>query len=227
MVTHKDNLLGTHHDGNEALWLCSLSGFVAKNLLETEVLQPRISCTHTCSANDIGGRKQLSFSRVLQLFELLLVSVRELTELVFQREQLLQLLVIGSVQVTNLVMQSQEIHTASYRFTGLGTETHHLEARLVQLLSKLINGDVGWCANKDLSLILASEVVDNGGAGNGLASTWRTLDQAQWVGQGLPHSVDLGVIQGWQVRCCEVLWHICPDGLRLNIMAQELVVEIT
>ena len=57
----------------------------------------------------------------------------------------------------------------------LGTQSHHLQPGLVDLLSKLIDGDVGRRAHEHWRPGLLHQVVDDGGRRDGLTSAGRAL----------------------------------------------------
>lgn len=57
--------------------------------------------------------------------------------------------VLLPVHVPGLVVQSEEGHGRVDGLSALGTQPHHLQARLVDLLSELIHGDVTWSAHKN------------------------------------------------------------------------------
>mmetsp|Transcript_29028 Transcript_29028/g.66729 ORF Transcript_29028/g.66729 Transcript_29028/m.66729 type:complete len:327 (+) Transcript_29028:1458-2438(+) len=226
MIANEDYLLGAHHDRNQALRFSCLSGLINQNLLEAEVLQARVTSTDACSANHICSLQEFTLGRCLKLLELLLIAVRELTHIILEREQLLELLVVRCIQVSHLVMQRQEVYAACNSLTALGTKTHHLQASLVQLLSQLVHSDVGWSTHKHLPLVLSSEPVHNCSACNRLSSSWRSLNEAQWILKCLSNSIHLGVVELWQVGGREVPWQGASYGLLFHIVTKKLVVKV-
>ena len=57
----------------------------------------------------------------------------------------------------------------------LGTQSHHLQARLVDLLRQLVNGDVGRRAHEHRPTALLHQMVDDGCRRDRLASAGRSL----------------------------------------------------
>mmetsp|Transcript_56805 Transcript_56805/g.172959 ORF Transcript_56805/g.172959 Transcript_56805/m.172959 type:complete len:249 (-) Transcript_56805:1355-2101(-) len=226
MVAHESDLLGPHHDGDKALRLGGLRRLVAQDLLEAEIREPRVARANACGADHVGCLQKLALGGILQLLELLFVAMRQLAELVFEREQFLQFLMVRRVEVANLVVQGQEVHAARHSLPALGAEPHDLEASFVQLLCQLVHRNVGRRAHQDLALVLPREVVDDRGARHGLPRAGRALDQVQRALHGLAHRVDLRVIQLWQVRRGEVARRLGAQRLRLDVVPEELVVQV-
>ena len=65
------------------------------------------------------------------------------------------------------------------------------------VIAELIDGDVGRSTDQDLATIDFGQMIDDGGRGDGLASTGRTLDQAEGLLQDRFDGVDLRTIQFW------------------------------
>ena len=72
-------------------------------------------------------------------------------------------------------MQGQEGDGRVDGLATLGTQSHHLQPGLVDLLSKLIDGDVGRRAHEHGRPGLLHQVVDDGGRRDGLTGTRRAL----------------------------------------------------
>mmetsp|Transcript_11254 Transcript_11254/g.30094 ORF Transcript_11254/g.30094 Transcript_11254/m.30094 type:complete len:330 (+) Transcript_11254:1957-2946(+) len=134
---------------------------------------------------------------------------------------------VWCVEVPYLVVQRQKVHAARDGLATLRAEADDFEAGLVQLFGQLVDGDVGGRTHEHLALVLPREVVDDGGTGDGLAGARRSLDEVQWALHGLAHGVDLRVVQLRQVRRSEVPGQVCPEGLRLHVVAEQSVVEVS
>mmetsp|Transcript_99127 Transcript_99127/g.206634 ORF Transcript_99127/g.206634 Transcript_99127/m.206634 type:complete len:346 (+) Transcript_99127:1539-2576(+) len=227
MVPNENDLLGAHHDRDETLRLCGLGGLVAENLLKSEVLEAGVASADASCANHVGGLKKFALRGILKLLELLLVDVRKLSKLFFERDQLLKLLMIWSVEVPNLVVESEVVYPAGDGLPTLGAQTNHLQASPMELLGELIDRDVRRGADQDLALILPRHVVHDGRARHRFSSAGRPLDEVKRALHGLLDGVGLGVIQLGQVGSREMPRKCRSHCLSLHIMTQQSVVEET
>mmetsp|Transcript_58815 Transcript_58815/g.95037 ORF Transcript_58815/g.95037 Transcript_58815/m.95037 type:complete len:221 (+) Transcript_58815:2520-3182(+) len=177
MITHQHQLLGTHHDGNEALGLCGLCRLIDEYLGEAEALKTGVASAHTGRADDISCQQQLALCGAPELFVLFIVLRRQLAELLFQLLELAVLiLVVVVVEVGGLVMKSEMLDRGANRFATLGRHTHHFEARFVDFFSEMIYGHVTGRCHEHLSLPHTREMVDNTCRRHGLARTRRPLN---------------------------------------------------
>jgi hypothetical protein len=80
------------------------------------------------------------------------------------------------------------------------TQQAHLQARAVDLLRQLVDGDVAGRAHKHGPLAQLHKVVHNGGRRDGLASAGRALDKAERPLQRRLDRVDLRLVKLGQAR---------------------------
>jgi hypothetical protein len=91
VVTDEDDLLRPHGEWDQSLRLDGLGGLVNNDLAEAEILQAGIPCTHACAANDIGSLKDLTLGFVAERAVLLLIALRQLSNLIFEALELVEL----------------------------------------------------------------------------------------------------------------------------------------
>ena len=81
------------------------------------------------------------------------------------------------LHVSDLVVQGEEGHRGLDGLPTLGTQTHHLEARLVDLLRELVHRDVRGGTHQHLAVTLLGQMVHHSGRGDRLACARGTLHE--------------------------------------------------
>mmetsp|Transcript_6255 Transcript_6255/g.15425 ORF Transcript_6255/g.15425 Transcript_6255/m.15425 type:complete len:311 (-) Transcript_6255:812-1744(-) len=158
VVAHEHTLLGPEHDGDEALWLCGLGALVDEHLCESEVGEARVAGPDACGADDVGSHEDLSLCGAFEGLVLLLVSRRQLPELVLELLQLGQIALFCGVQVAHAVVEGEVLHGRRHALSALGTQPHDLEARGVDLLRQLVHRHVGRRAHQHLPMRHAAQM---------------------------------------------------------------------
>src|SRR5688500_6117510 len=92
-------------------------------------------------------------------------------------------------------MQRQKADRRLHILSRLGGDSNGLETSAMDTFTQLINGDIGWRTDQDLTTICLGKMVDDGGRGDGLPCAWRALNQAQGFLQNRLDSIDLAAIQ--------------------------------
>ena len=151
-----------------------------------------------------------------------LIVAAQLALLVLEHDELLKLYVRRAV--LHLTVQCQEGHAGVEGFTRLGRQTHDLKPSHVDLLGELVDGDVRWSAHKDLAGVHFGEVIDDGGRGDGLSGAGRALNEGEGLLQDVLDRIHLGVVKLGEARRGEALGHGGAQALRLELMAEQLVV---
>ncbi|EUC33111.1 hypothetical protein COCCADRAFT_96921 [Bipolaris zeicola 26-R-13] len=92
-------------------------------------------------------------------------------------------------------MKGQETNRRLDILPGLCSYTNCLESSKVNTFAQLIDGNVGGCANQDLTTADLAKVVDDGGGRNCLSSTRRALNQTEWLLEDALYSIVLTVVE--------------------------------
>jgi hypothetical protein len=226
VITDEHHLLGTVHQRDEALGLRGLRRLVHQHLAKAKVGQARVAGAHAGGADDVGVLQDLALGGPLERLVLAFVGRAQLAQLVLELLQLAQLARVRRVQVAHLVVQGQELDRRRNHLAALGAQPHHLEPRGVDALGQVVDCHVAGRADQDLALVLLRQVVHNGGRGHRLARARRALDQHQRALQRRLDRADLRVVELGQPGRREALGQHDLDGLRLDVVAQQPVVDV-
>jgi hypothetical protein len=74
-------------------------------------------------------------------------------------------------------VQRQEANRRLNIFTRLGGKTDNLQSSTMNTFAKLINSNVGWCADKNLATIDLGKMIDDSRRGDGLSGSRGSLDE--------------------------------------------------
>lgn len=184
VITYEYDLLGTHCDRDQCLRLDSLSCFIDQNLTKAKVLQPRIARTDTGTTDDICSLQDFAFCLVSQRSVLFLITFTELTNLVLKALQFIEF-ITGSQGRHD--MEAQVIDRGGCCFTCLGCQTHDTQSRCSNFLRQLVDSNITWCCDKNLTHILASQVIHKCGTCDGftLIRQFITIVSAQSIVEGI------------------------------------------
>ena len=94
----------------------------------------------------------------------------------------------------------------------------------MDLLRQLVDGNIGWCADEDLAWVHFCEMIDDGGGGDGLSSTRRTLDQADWFLEDTLNRIHLRMVEFGKARSREPFRHLCSERLGFQFVSKKFVV---
>ena len=224
MITHKDNLLAAENQGDHALRLSRLGAFVDKDRPEFELGKTRVASTNTRAANDIGVCEDLALCGTSERLELLLILAAQFSKLALQLHKLVKL-DIGVVHA-DLFVQGEEANLGLDILARLGSDTNDFETGEMDALGELINSHVRRCANKHLTTINLTQVVDDSCRCHSLASTGRTLDQTKRLLQDALNGVDLRAVEFWETRNTELARHLSLHRSSRNFVTKEAVEDV-
>jgi len=158
-----------------------LSSLVDKDRPKLELAQPRVSSTDAGAADNVGGVEDLLLASSDEHLILPLVTLTELSLTLLQLDELLKVGV--GLGVGDLLVKGEERDRRVEGFSRFCGDSNDLETGSVDLLGELVDGDVGGSTDEDLSGVHFGEVIDDGGGGDGLSSSGRTLRDAKTNGQ--------------------------------------------
>lgn len=158
-------------------WLRRLSGFIDQHRSKLELCQPRITASDTSRADDIRSIEDVPFGVPDEIPVPPLILRTQLALLGLELNEFLQVAVRGCARY--LIVQGKERNGRVERFTRLGCQSHDLESGAVNLFGELIDGNVGWRDDEDLTGIHLGQMVDNGCRCDGLSRSWRALQRSQ------------------------------------------------
>lgn len=147
MVSNQNDMLGSFQYGYQRFWLRRLCSFINENLLKFHRLQPLIESRNTSRAYDIRIPHDFIFGLSLQILVRFLIFFVQLALLFFQTHQILHSLVRAMLQMFYLFMQWNVVDVGSYWLPWSCTQSNNLQACAVDLLSQLVNSDIGWCTD--------------------------------------------------------------------------------
>lgn len=145
MVAYQNNVLGTFQDWNESFRLGGLRCLVNQHLLELVALEAEVERADAGCADDVRRLEDLVLGLALQVLEHALVPLAQELAAVFLSplEQLLPAPEGTVLQVADLLVQAEVINGRVDRFARSGAEPHGLHSGAVDLLSQLIDGNIG------------------------------------------------------------------------------------
>ena len=110
MISDEYHMLCPTKNGNQCFRLSSLSSFINQHLRESEILKPSVECCDTSCTYDLSILEYLIFGLSLQIFELLILLFREVTELLLLCQQVLHRFEGPVIEVLNLLMQREVVN---------------------------------------------------------------------------------------------------------------------
>jgi hypothetical protein len=138
-------------------WLRSLGCFIDQYRPKLELCQPRITASDTSSANDIGSIEDVTLRIPDEIPVPSLILRTQLALLGLELDEFLQITMRRCAG--DLIVQRQEGNGRIERFTRLGCQSDDLESRSVDLFCELIDSDVGWRDDEDLTGVHFGEMV--------------------------------------------------------------------
>jgi hypothetical protein len=130
-------------------WLGCLGRFIDQYCPKLELCQPRITASNTSSANDIRSIENIPFRIPNEIPVPSLILCTQFALLGLELDEFLQIPMRRCAG--DLIVQRQEGNGRIERFTRLGCQPDNLESRAVNLFCKLIDSDVGWRDDEDLT----------------------------------------------------------------------------
>ena len=110
MISDENHVLCTTKNGNQGFRLSGLGSFINQHLRESKILKSPVECCDTGCAYDLGILEYLIFGLSLQILELLVLLLREVTKLFLLRQQVLHRFEGPMIKVLDLLMQREVVN---------------------------------------------------------------------------------------------------------------------
>ena len=135
-------MLGAFEDRNEGLWLCSLRCLINKHLSESEVSDATVKGSDTSCANYVSITEDLIFCLPLKVLKVLFILLVQLALFFFPQHQFLHTSKVAFLEVLDLFMKTQIVDIGANGLAGSRTKPHDFQSCPIDLVCKLVHGDV-------------------------------------------------------------------------------------
>mmetsp|Transcript_40007 Transcript_40007/g.80193 ORF Transcript_40007/g.80193 Transcript_40007/m.80193 type:complete len:280 (-) Transcript_40007:906-1745(-) len=128
--------------------------------------------------------------------------------------------------MSHLIVQCEVLNARINHLAGLGAEPNDTEARPMDLFCELVDGHIGGRTNEGLTLVLFSQVVDDGRRSDGFAGARWTLHDREGFLQHLFHGEHLRVVELRQPRSPKAPRQSDSHLRLLDLVAQQPMVNV-